>query len=314
MDVRLMTDNFSPDQPEELKTRFLSLSPEQLDALRLSYSYRLLQAGLRDTGWINLFLGGLTFFLGIGIPGNPVLKALQAFFGISIVLVSMWSIVSPVVIAVAVWTIVFGISGLWNIFIAFSESSLIAGILGLLQLWWTYQLFLTFRKNSQTAKPGAETLRLYDLLQRTMQRFNIDIDPDSIQLMFNRRWWQGFLLQDRVVLASRQGIALLLAERSKTTFTFRDGKGILRNRIVGTFDLGGISAKRVTFPRSTFERCSRWNGLSNAQIAEWLNALDLSAKRRLPIRIAVILLMVTPIAFMLFWAILTIVMVATYGK
>src|SRR5258707_10572121 len=129
MDVRLMTDNFSPDQPEDLKTRFLSLSPEQLDALRLSYSYRLLQAGLRDTGWINLFLGGLTFFLGIGIPGNPVLKALQAFFGISIVLVSMWSIVSPVVIAVAVWTIVFGISGLWNIFIAFSESSLIAGIL-----------------------------------------------------------------------------------------------------------------------------------------------------------------------------------------
>jgi hypothetical protein len=271
---------------------------------------------MRNTGWLNFFLGGLTFLLGVGFPGNPPMKTIQAFLGLATVFVSIWSIVLPSPTGVAIWSVVLGIAGTWNIIVAIRDQSLIVGIFGALQLWWTYRLYRTFRKNTQSAKPDTEALRLYNDLQRAVQRLNIrdDEDPDFIRIKVNRRWWQGFLLQDRVALVSRQGIALLIAERSKTTFIFRDGKGILGKRIAGTFDLDGISSNKVTFPRATFEHYNRWKGVSDAESIEWLNELDLSNRKRLPIRIAVILLLAAPIVFWLFWAVFALILVATYGK
>ncbi len=304
------------NQLEDLKTRLSSLSAEQLAALRLSYSYRLLQAWLRNMGWVNLFLGGLTFLLGIGIPGNTLLKAIQAFLGLVTIIVSLWSILFPLAIGAVIWGVLLGIAGTWNIFIAISYQGVVVGAFGVLQLWWAYRCYRDFRKNAETTWPGVETLRLYDNLQRAVRSFEAKEgeDSDFIRLKFNRRWWQGFLLQDRAVLASRQGIALLIAEGSKTTFTFRDGKGILRKRIVGTFDLDGISAKNVTFPQATLEAYNRWKGIPDIQTAEWLNALDLDSRKRLPVRIVAILILAAPIAFLLFWAVFAILMVAKYGK
>src|SRR5579871_1622261 len=96
------TENGTSFPPQDLKARLLSLTAEQLAELRLSYYYRLRQAWLRDMGWTNFFMGGLTFLLGIGVPGNPPLKMIQAFLGLATVFVSVWSIVSPLPIGIVI--------------------------------------------------------------------------------------------------------------------------------------------------------------------------------------------------------------------
>src|SRR5262249_5917621 len=158
------------------------------------------------------------------------------------------------------------------------EQSLIAGLLALVQLWWAYRLYRIFRKNSQFATPDRAALKVYDDLQLAVQRYKVDDGdrPDFIQLQIGRGWWQGFLLHDRAVLASRQSTALLTAPQDKTTFTFRDGNGVFGKRIAGTLDFNGIRFNRITFPPTTIANYNRWKGVADAQTSEWLNALDLN--------------------------------------
>ncbi len=297
----------------DIKSRLLSLSAEQLATFsRLGRTYRLIQSWLRGTGLTNVILGTVTFLLGIGIPGEPVLKTLQALLGLITIVVSLWSIVFPQPIGVIIWGILLTTAGAWNGFIAYGDQNIVVGILAVLQLWWAYQCYRTFRMNMKTTWPDRDTLQLYDSLQRAVRRYQSSDDPDFVRLKFSRRWWQGFLLPDRAVLAAQSGIAMLVAERNKTTFAFGDGHGIWRPRIAGTFDMDGITARNVTFPRSTFERYNRWKGVAEADTVEWLKTLDLNSTKRRPIRFAVILTMAAPILFLLFWAVFAIFIVVRY--
>jgi hypothetical protein len=265
-------------------------------------------------GWTNIFLGGLTLLLGLDIPGNPPLKTIQAFLGLATILLSIWSIVSPLPIGVAIWAIGLGIAGLWNIFIAIADQGPIAGVFGVLQLWWAYRLYRTHKMNTNVTRPDAESLRTYDTLQRGIQMFNVPNDPDFIRLKIRRRWWKGFLLKERIALVPQQGIALWIAESSKTTFTFKNGWAIFGPSITGTLEIEGISSNKVTFPRTTVERYLRWKGPSDAQPVDWLNMLDANARKRLPIRIALLFILAAPIVFLVLLAVFAIGIAASFGK
>jgi hypothetical protein len=175
-------------------------------------------------------------------------------------------------------------------------------------------LYFVVRKNDNDARPDATALQFYDDLQQATQKIETVEAPEFIRLKVKRRWWQGLLLEDRVVLASRWGMALWIAERSKTTFAFRDGKGVLRKRITGEFNLDGFSANKVTFPPVTFEHYNRWQGVPEAETTEWLAKLDFDRRKRLPRRVAIIVLLALPILFMIFSALFAIFLVATYGS
>jgi hypothetical protein len=117
-------ENFTFDPFSDLKVRLNGLTTDQLATLRLSYAYRWRQSWLRGMGWVNLFLGGLTFLLGAGFNGNLV----QTLLGLAIVGVSIWSIVSPLPIGVLIWTITLGVAGMWNIFVAVTNQGLAVGL------------------------------------------------------------------------------------------------------------------------------------------------------------------------------------------
>ena len=257
-------------QKENIKSWLLSLTGEQLSMLRAGHTYRALQSYIRRTGWPNLFMGGLTFLLGIDGFGNPILKAIQALLGLITVGVSLWSLISPMAVGavgLAVWGILMGIAGLWNVFIALYSQSLIVGALALLQLWWTYGWYLKYQKHRQTSQVGGTDLHLYDDLRQAVARFNdsSNADPDFIQVKIKDRIWQWFLLQGRAVLASRQSKLLMLADQSKTTFTFKVNKGLLATQILGTVDFDGVSEKHVIFPQVTVATYERWKGVSVAE-------------------------------------------------
>src|SRR5258708_32855886 len=181
-------------QSEEIKTRLLALTGEQITALQLSYPFRLLQAYTRANGRLNIVLGSLTVFFGVGIPGNPPLKAFQTLFGVAIVLVSLWSIQSPKPSGIAAWAMILSIAGAWNIFLGATVQSLILIAFGLLQLWSAYSLYRSFYKHGRTTVPDPDALRTYDTLQRAMKNLDIrgEKDPDYFQLRRGRSWWHGF--------------------------------------------------------------------------------------------------------------------------
>ena len=129
---------FDANQSQELKARLLALTPQQLTGLRLSYHYRLLQARIRANGQLNLILGGLTLFLAISYEGDPTLKTIQAVLGISVMLISLWSIMSPLPVGLPIWSGMFGIAAAWNIFLYINYQSILTGVLGFLQLWWAF--------------------------------------------------------------------------------------------------------------------------------------------------------------------------------
>lgn len=97
------TEKATNPQKENIKSRLLSLTSEQLSTLQAGHMYRALQSHIRRTGWPNLFAGGLTFLLGIDSFGNPILKAFQALFGLITVGVNLWSLISPMDVGPLAW-------------------------------------------------------------------------------------------------------------------------------------------------------------------------------------------------------------------
>ncbi len=309
-------DGAAAREAQETKTRLVSLTEKQIADLGLCYSYRRLQAQVSNLGWTNIFLGVLTVWLGVDDPGVPPFKIVQTLLGVAIVLVSRWSIKSPRPAALSIWALLFVVIGVWNIFIAVEGQSLLWGAFGLLQLWWAYRMYRTFVKNAQAIKPDAEALRRYGVLRRAIGRLDIQAenDPDFFRLRHGRYWWQGLFLKDRIALAPKKGQALLIADSSQTTFTFSEGWSGFAPRIVGHADIGKTSMKKVTIPQTTLERYNRWKGLPDSQTSAWLDAFYASARRRLPIRIVLALVMAAPLLFLVFLAVYALLIVATYGN
>ncbi|MCC6975704.1 MAG: hypothetical protein IT322_16985 [Anaerolineae bacterium] len=249
-----------PNEVQELKQRLLALSSERLAQLRLSYYYRTMLYEVSTLGWLNLFLGAAMVWLGTSNPSNAPLSTFQAIYGVAVVGVSLWSIIWPQPSGVAVWVVVLGVAGIWNVYLYFSFNFPPVGILGLVQLWWAYNLNRLFRLYGRKDQPDAESLQHYDTFQRAAQKFEPSDDPDPEIIRFKRgnRWWQGFLLPDRVVFASRKGLVFLIAERSAVTFTFNHTSADFGSRILCTIKIGDITIKKLMFSRTAWQHYKRW--------------------------------------------------------
>jgi hypothetical protein len=260
----------------DVKARLLGLSPAEFDALKNIYQYRWLKKLLRTNGWINIFLGGLTLYLGLSGFNRNLFFIIQTLLGLLILGQSLWSIASLSSANVQRYSIIFFLCGAWNIFLAlvsliggFPGTAIIMGIFGLVQVRWGYQYRKLYQRwaNVSVEKPTSEISKLHDLLWKAMTRGIIHADEDYVEVQIERRDWRGFLLPDRTILAVKQRNELLAGYKQDFIITSQSSSESSRKWLPIKVSLGVVSTTGKMQPKF-FEKYSRWKQEENTDSSD----------------------------------------------
>ncbi|MBL8157230.1 MAG: hypothetical protein JNM70_23860, partial [Anaerolineae bacterium] len=66
-------------------------------------------------------------------------------------------------------------------------------------------------------------------------------------------------LPDRIALVPPKGTVLLVIPKDKATFSFTEKHSFGGARqMIGSLNLDGVELKQAIIPRTTYERCQRW--------------------------------------------------------
>ena len=185
---------------QDIKSQLLALTPAEFQSLKEAYYYRWVTSLLRNNGWLNLFLGGRTLWLGLSGSGQSIFTVIQTIFGILIVGQSLWALRESTISNIQRFSILFALCGIWNILLGVISGlygiGLIIGLLGILQLWGAYQFRKIHQQYSQVTlvKPSTEVAKLYDSIWKSLDKDIIYNDADYIETDIQRRKWCGFLL------------------------------------------------------------------------------------------------------------------------
>jgi hypothetical protein len=196
----MATNNFSST---DIKARVSSLSPDELEALQNIYHDRWRKNWLRTMGWINIFFGLFTLWLGLAfLPVLPFPKLIQALAGALIVGQSIWMLVSPTNSAILRFAALLFGTGIWNIFVAiegnFSGGLTFLGLLGAAQLWWAFQTYQEYQRFQQMSlhQPQADIVQFYDDLWHAMTKGTLRRDSETFPLWIALEVWEVLLLEE----------------------------------------------------------------------------------------------------------------------
>jgi hypothetical protein len=250
---------------QDIKSQLLALTPAEFQALKQACYYRWVTSLLRNNGWLNLFLGGITLWLGLSGFGQNIFRVIQTLLGILIVGQSLWALSQSTTANIQRFSILFALCGIWNILLAVMSglygTGLIIGLLGILQLWAAYQFRKIHLQYSQVklVKPSPETAQLYDSIWKSLVKDIIYNDADYIEMEIQRRKWCGFLLPDRMILAFKQRNILMLADKNDVvivpTHPRSAGHWI---EIIFKFDIIASAVGKI--PRPIYEKYVSWKG------------------------------------------------------
>ncbi len=256
---------------QDIKSQLLALTPVEFQALKNAYYYRWVTSLLRRNGWLNLFLGGLTLWLGLSGFGQSIFKVIQTLFGILIVGQSLWALRESTVSNIQRFSILFALCGVWNILLAVISglfgAGLIVGLLGALQLWSAYQFRKIHQQYSQVTlvKPSPEIAQLYDSIWKSLAKDIIHTDVDYIDMQIQRRNWRGFLLPDRMVLAFKQSNILILADKSDVLLVPTNPRALGRwIEIIFKFDIIASAVGKI--PRPVYDKYVTWKGNATVMV------------------------------------------------
>jgi hypothetical protein len=263
------TANIAQNGLPETKTRLLNLSPAELSGLQKVKEFREMSIWLGTNGWLNVFLGGLTLWLGLQGASHSILKALQALLGVLLIAQSLWSIIRPSTRAVLGFSLLFLITGIWNVFI-----SVLAGLegitwlvasLGLLQLWWAYKVYLkyqSYQKRSITV-PSPETTSLYDEIWRAIAKVKpqSEGDPAFIKLLISTKMWNGLLVGDLAVFARSNTKLLMWAPKADVRFDPLSPTIASGPRVGGTIKIGDTTSESVGMPQVFYQKYVQWKSV-----------------------------------------------------
>jgi hypothetical protein len=253
-----------PVEIHDVKTTLLTLNQTEFQALKNTYYYRWVTALLRQNGWLNVFLGGLTLWLGLSGFGQSIFKVVQTLFGVLIVGQSLWAIRESTTANIYRFSILFILCSIWNIGLAILDGlqglGFIVGLLGVSQLWGAYQFRKIHERYSQVTlvKPSLETSRLYDAVWKALHKGIIHTDTEYIELQIERRGWRGFLLPEQLVIAFKQRNIVIFANKSDVVFVptnpTKSGKWL---EIVIKLDIASTVGK---ITRGFYEKYLGWKG------------------------------------------------------
>lgn len=223
--------------PESIKAQLLNITDDQLKTLSDVYYIRCRNGWLTSNGRLNLVLGALTIWLGSAVFSNfTVVRSIQLVIGTIIFVQSMWVLFDQNTVGMLRFSIVFLISGVWNIILAignsFSGSTLFIGFFGVLQLWWSYQAFISYRyyQKMNLSEPPSEINTFYDDVWHYISSDRRKDDPDLIQMWINRSLWYVLLLDNIAAFAFKRGKFLIVQRKNDSKFITRNSD--LKNRRV----------------------------------------------------------------------------------
>ncbi|MDX2159696.1 MAG: hypothetical protein SF162_00085 [bacterium] len=196
------------EQLSVIRQQIETLSADQRGALESVFVQFRLESALRNTGYLNLILGGYTLFLASSGLNPAWVSSGQIVFGLVTLALSVWSIVRPSVIGWRLFSILFLFSGLWNLNIHFAFGSGIGLllILGVLQLYWAYVYNRAYRRDVQKLRalpqPTEHTRQQYQTALDLLRRVPAQPDDGLIEITLNGARYLLWLLSDRAVLSA----------------------------------------------------------------------------------------------------------------
>ena len=301
--------------PEEIdiKKRFQTLTSEEFASLKKAQRYQQAIALLRETGWLNLFLGVFDIWLGLRCCELNAPHLFQIVGGTVLIGFSLWSIALPS-LKLTIWlSVILLVFGLWNIFISLYYGIALLGILiGVVQIWWAYRVYMGHRANQRETiiVPDSSILTLYEALLKGFRRARMKTDNDIIELNLKRYRWQAWLLGEYSVFAPRQNLKrFILVEKSKVDFAPEQEAWSSRKRIKGTFKIDHL-VSWGNIHASSLGRYRQWKTLEDTS-AEFVTTYY--EKQRIPllaakiVRTFTILFLIAVVLFVgwMIWLVLT---------
>jgi hypothetical protein len=256
----ISTDSFP--SADYIKNRLSHLTAAELKALEDISRERARKNWLRSNGWLNIFLGGLTLWLGLSGLSEPALpRLIQTIAGAIIVGQSVWAIVSPSKTAILRFAVVLLGAGIWNIFLAVSDGAWLTGLLGIAQLWWALQAYRGY-KNQQVmnlAEPQDDLSQFYDEVYHAITKGVLKRDADSIDLWIGLAKWRGLLLDDKVVFVPIGSKLLSVQHKDEFNFVPNSSNAMNQRRVYGRIK-DNTGSQRALIKRDSFARYARWKG------------------------------------------------------
>jgi len=215
----------------------------------------------RSIAWVNVFLGLLTFMLGLHNAEKSWLGIVQTILGLLIIGQSLWALAGPSLTTILTWSILFGICGVWNVLVcilmSFSGLGIVVGGFGILQIYWAYRFYRKYEAYQQMTLivPTVETTALHNNIWSSVTKANFLNDSD-VQYRVNRRIWHGTLLPTMGIFATAGRQSLMLADKQDVTFTPKNpasSKGAVEGHL--SIDSQKIPA---VFDQISFQRYKHW--------------------------------------------------------
>ncbi len=248
--------------PSDPRLRISTLTPSGLNTLKTLYQYQSIKQKITTTGWLNVFLGAFTIWLGSFLVSRDIFAVFHLLIGCLIVGVSLWAIIAPSARVILLDSVIFAVCGIWNILIpiryGFHSLSPIILFLGLLQLWWTFQYYKLYKDAVQMsfAKPSSEAMNLYNQIWSEIGKISDRDKKDYIELKMRGKLWRGLLLPKLAVFAAHRRKMLIVSDRANVSFIPNNSN--FGSRVFqGRFTFNAIVSPAV-FPRPSLERFTHW--------------------------------------------------------
>jgi hypothetical protein len=298
-----LTQNDSSDRvlPSTIKERLAELTPNEmkyLEAVHFDYSRK---QWLRSMGTINIFLGGLTLALGLSIISHSWLAPIQVLFGGLTILQSIWAIFVPTTGAILRFVGILLFSSIWNLLLSIGNgANVFAGVIGVLQIWWTWQAFKLYRLNQKTNVEALqlEAVQLYNQARRMISSATFHDDPAGIKLWIGRSLWHGLLLEDKAALASSDSKLLFICDKDDLSFA-TGMQSTTRKRIYGRV-ISAAESSRAMMTRDSYDKYAKWKGdrADEVTLSPTAQYLSWSAKKIILLVIGLLLCLLASVVIM----------------
>ena len=258
-----------PESKTDVKERIKNLTPTEFDSLKSAERYLKIVRPIKRDAWLNIFLGGLTLWLGVSNINQGLPRIIQSVLGAIIILQCISVLYKPSVPSLMRFSVVFLVSGVWNLIVAsinnFAGFSTFIAFLGGMQIWWAYGFARIYEreKDKRFIAPAAQIVQFYDNLLAELRAIRQKSDEDAIDISLKRYQWYGWLLGDYAFFVPRNNRRnLIIARKSDVNFAPRNEQQLSRRRINGIFKIDDLVAWSDV-RSDTLERYQQWKDVDS---------------------------------------------------
>jgi hypothetical protein len=271
---------------EIFQAQLANLSDADRKSLHEVYILEWCKLAVRDNGWVNIILGGITVLLGASVLEEfSIPKLIQFLLGLLGIAQCIWALVAPHYPRFREFAILLLIAAVWNVFIGFNNGAWLVIILGLLQLWWSYVSYRLFRFYQQYpfGERPAHIVKLYHDLWHSLMRGSLKREANVINVWIKLLLWRIWLIDNLAVVASNSSRLLIIRRKDELNFIPFSKKPMGRWRVNGRMIIKTFYERSVMRGKD-FEKYAHWKGLETI-----LAQVGPSTWERLPRAIQIVL-------------------------